>query len=43
MAIQPVRLTDAWATRQLAVCTRDADALPQYARELLEHLSAASG
>jgi len=43
MAIQPVRLTDAWATRQLAVCARDADALPQYARELLEHLSAASG
>ncbi|WP_061541074.1 LysR family transcriptional regulator [Collimonas fungivorans] len=41
MAIQSVRLSDPWATRQLAICTRDADALPQYARELLEHLSAA--
>ncbi|MDB5768587.1 MAG: transcriptional regulator, LysR family [Collimonas fungivorans] len=41
MAIQSARLSDPWATRQLAICTRDADALPQYARELLEHLSAA--
>ena len=41
MAIQSVRLSDPWATRQLAICTRDADALPLYARELLEHLSAA--
>ncbi|AEK62971.1 transcriptional regulator, LysR family [Collimonas fungivorans Ter331] len=42
MAIHSVRLSDPWATRQLAICTRDAGALPQYARELLEHLSAAS-
>ena len=43
MAIQSVRLSDPWAIRQLAICTRDADALPQYARKLLEHLAAANG
>jgi DNA-binding transcriptional LysR family regulator len=38
MAIKRVRLTDAWATRQLRLCMRNLEQLPPYARELVEHL-----
>lgn len=37
-----VPLSDAWATRRLLLCTVDADTLDPAARDLLEHLSAAS-
>lgn len=40
MRIASVRLNDAWATRHLAVCARDFDTLPGYARELVAHLTA---
>ena len=43
MPIHLVRLTDAWATRQLKLCTRARDALPAPARELLDHLIAFGG
>lgn len=33
--VKAVRLNDAWATRSLIVCTRDIDALPVFARQLL--------
>lgn len=38
MAIRSVPLSDAWATRPLAVCVRDLQALPRHARELVDHL-----
>lgn len=44
MAVEAVRLTDAWALRELTICVRDVTALPSYARQLVDHLrgSAAS-
>jgi DNA-binding transcriptional LysR family regulator len=41
MAIKVVDLTDAWALRELAICVRDLEALPPYARQLVEHMRAA--
>ncbi|HXP97599.1 MAG TPA: LysR family transcriptional regulator [Telmatospirillum sp.] len=41
MAIRSIRLSDAWATRHLTLCVRDIDDLPQHARALTHHLSAA--
>jgi hypothetical protein len=38
MAISRIRLTDAWATRQLTICVRSVEALPAFARELVEAL-----
>ncbi len=38
MAIKAVDLTDAWALRELAICVRDYDALPTYARQLVDHM-----
>jgi DNA-binding transcriptional LysR family regulator len=38
MAINAVDLTDAWARRELTICVRDFDALPPYARQLVEHM-----
>jgi DNA-binding transcriptional LysR family regulator len=38
MKIAMVRLRDPWATRKLAICVRDLEALPQPARRLVEHL-----
>jgi DNA-binding transcriptional LysR family regulator len=38
MAIKAVRLTDAWALRELTICVRDETALPPYARQLVDHL-----
>jgi DNA-binding transcriptional LysR family regulator len=38
MAIKAVNLTDAWAVRELTICVRDFDALPAYARQLVEHM-----
>jgi DNA-binding transcriptional LysR family regulator len=38
MAITSVELTDPWALRELTICVRDLDALPPYARQLVEHM-----
>ena len=40
MAIKAVDLTDAWAVRELTICVRDFEALPPYARQLVEHMRA---
>jgi DNA-binding transcriptional LysR family regulator len=40
MAIEAVELADAWALRELTICVRDFDALPPYARQLVEHMRA---
>jgi DNA-binding transcriptional LysR family regulator len=37
MAIAAVRLTDPWALRELHICVRDINALPPYARQLVDH------
>ncbi|MBI2714118.1 MAG: LysR family transcriptional regulator, partial [Rhizobiales bacterium] len=42
MAINAVRLTDSWAPRELTICVRDVEALPPYARQLLDHLKASA-
>ena len=41
MAIKAVDLTDPWALRDLTICVRDFEALPPYARQLVEHMRAA--
>lgn len=38
MPLRHVKLTDNWAVRTLLICVRDPDALPGYARELVESL-----
>jgi DNA-binding transcriptional LysR family regulator len=38
MAVKAVDLTDPWAVRDLAICVRDFEQLPPYARQLVEHL-----
>ncbi len=40
MAIEVVELSDPWAQRQMQICIRELDALPAFARELVEHLTA---
>ena len=40
MAIAIVPLTDAWAVRDLTICTRNMSELPLFARQLVEHLRA---
>jgi DNA-binding transcriptional LysR family regulator len=42
MAVTGVRLTDAWALRELTICVRDEAALPAYARQLVDHLRASA-
>ena len=42
MAITAVRLTDSWALRELTICVRDQQALPPYARQLVDHLRAST-
>lgn len=42
MAISAVQLTDSWALRELTICVRDVDALPPYARQLVDHLRASA-
>jgi DNA-binding transcriptional LysR family regulator len=42
MAIQPIRLREAWAQRKLVVCTHDARALAKPAQRLFEHLRRAA-
>lgn len=42
MAIVPVHLADSWAVRDLTICVRDLDALPPYARQLVDHLKASA-
>jgi hypothetical protein len=37
-----VRLTDPWALRELTIVVRDIDALPPYARQLVDHLRASA-
>jgi len=41
-AIAWVRLTDAWAARDLTICVRNAETLPPYARQLVDHLRASA-
>ena len=43
MAIKAVDLDDPWALRDLTICVRDVDALPPYARQLVEHMRASVG
>jgi molybdate transport repressor ModE-like protein len=38
MEIVVVELSDPWAVRELTICVRDIDALPPYARQLVEHM-----
>ena len=38
MAIKAVDLADPWALRELTICLRDFDALPPFARQLVEHM-----
>ena len=38
MAIKAVDLSDPWALRELTICVRDFDALPPFARQLVEHM-----
>jgi DNA-binding transcriptional LysR family regulator len=40
MAIKAIDLNDAWALRELTICIRDFEALPPYARQLVEHMRA---
>jgi len=40
MAIRAVQLTDPWALRELSIVMRDYQALPPYARELVDHMRA---
>jgi hypothetical protein len=35
-----VDLTNAWALRELTICVRNVEALPPYARQLVEHMRA---
>jgi molybdate transport repressor ModE-like protein len=39
LGIHSIGLTDGWATRNLALCVRQFDTLPRYARDLVKHLS----
>lgn len=41
MAIKVVELTDPWAVRELTICVRDVEALPPFARQLVEHMRGA--
>jgi molybdate transport repressor ModE-like protein len=38
MAIKAVDLVDPWAVRDLTICVRDLDALPPFARQLVQHM-----
>jgi len=40
MAIKSIDLNDVWALRELTICIRDFEALPPYARQLVEHMRA---
>jgi DNA-binding transcriptional LysR family regulator len=42
MAIKAVDLTDPWALRDLTICIRDLEALPPFARQLVEHMRASA-
>src|ERR1019366_9539009 len=42
MAISSVRLTDPLALRELSICVRDVNALPPYARQLVDHFRASA-
>ena len=39
-AYKAVDLADPWALRDLTICVRDFEALPPYARQLVEHMRA---
>jgi DNA-binding transcriptional LysR family regulator len=43
MAITIIDLTDSWALRDLTICIRSLEALPPYARQLVEHMRSAGG
>jgi hypothetical protein len=38
MDIVVIELSDPWAVRELTICVRDIEALPPYARQLVEHM-----
>jgi len=40
MSIRVLRLNDSWASREMRVCVNEREALPTYARQLLDHLIA---
>jgi molybdate transport repressor ModE-like protein len=40
MAIEVIELSDPWAVRDLTICVRDVEALPPFARQLVEHMRA---
>jgi len=42
MAIKAVDLVDPWAVRDLTICVRDLDALPPFARQLVQHMRGAT-
>src|SRR6202140_552245 len=42
MVISSARLTEPWALRELTICVRDVEALPPYARQLVDHLRASA-
>jgi molybdate transport repressor ModE-like protein len=42
MSIRVLRLTDAWALREMRACVLDRDVMPAYAQQLLEHLIASA-
>jgi DNA-binding transcriptional LysR family regulator len=43
MAITIIDLTDSWALRDLTICIRSLEALPPYARQLVDHMRSAGG
>jgi len=42
MAVKAVELVDPWAVRDLTICMRDFDALPPFARQLVQHMRKAA-
>ena len=40
MPLHPIELTDEWATRKLTICVRRQAELPNYAQQLVKHLTA---
>ena len=43
MAIKAIDLVDPWAVRDLTICIRDLDALPPFARQLVQHMRVGAG
>lgn len=43
MDIHVIELSDAWAEREMKICVRELEALPTFARELVDYLLATPG